>query len=141
MVKVEVEPTIMTERVQPTVPVGKWINNCERHSGLSTTELSDSKFGLRLEGLEIDLADIRTIVEHQGELIKSQGALIKDQHAQLKRLREEEQARARASEEMQHEHEERGRQHSSWRRLAENIWEVARMLPDNGKGTETVSYF
>lgn len=96
---------------------------------------------MRFQGLEIDLADIRTIVEHQGELITSQGAIIKDQHAQLTRLREEEEARAKAIEEMQREHEERGRQHSSWRRLAENIWEVARMLPGNGKGTETVSHF
>ena len=78
-------------------------------------------------------------MEHQGEVIESQGAIIKDQHAQLTCLREEEEARARASEEMQYKHEERGRQHSSWKQLAENIWKVAQMLPENGKGTETVS--
>ena len=42
---------------------------------------------------------------------------------------------------MQYEHEEHGHQHSSWKWMAENIWEVARMLPEHEKGTETVSCF
>ena len=42
---------------------------------------------------------------------------------------------------MQYEHEERGCQHSSWKQMAENIWKVARMLPEHEKGTETVSRF